>query len=144
MIRGLQNAMNLPYMPKPSPWNEDARKQSYTKAPWSTSFLEDTAELMCSHFKVSGVTCYQARFKLRLPSLKARHLLEYCNVTKQIIFLSSIYNSFVHYRGTLGGEVLSAMHFTLKSMYCLAVMPPNVFLSHALQKSMWFLFDIQC
>lgn len=23
-------------------------------------------------------------------------------------------------------------------------MPPNVFLSHALQKSMWFLFDIQC
>lgn len=99
---------------------------------------------MYSLFKVSKVTRYQARLKLCLPSLKARHLLECHNLTKQIIFLSSIYNSFVHYWETLGGEVLSAMHFTLKSMYCLAVMPPNVFLSHALQKSMWFLFDIQC
>ena len=99
----------------------------------------------CKFSKVS-IQCHPLLnvIQIMFASLNARHLHEHCNITKQIIFLSSIYNSFVHYWETLGGKALSAMHFMPKSMYCLAVMPPNVFLSHPLQRSMRFLFDIQC
>lgn len=39
-IRGLQNAMNLLYLPKHSPWNEGAWIQTYIKARLNTYFLK--------------------------------------------------------------------------------------------------------